>query len=82
MFLPYQDKSYGMSLPRLGNAIIINNVSGSVPGSEADVKRLKETYEIVEFDVFIYRDPTAEVRKYVEQLILKFEGITNTITIA
>ena len=50
-----------MSLPRLGNAIIINNVSKSVPGSEADVKRLKEMYETVGFDVFIYRDPNAQV---------------------
>ena len=52
-----------MSLPWLGNAIIINNVSRSVPGSEADVKRLKEAYETVGFDVYVYKDPTAEVRK-------------------
>ena len=50
-----------MSLPRLGNAIIINNVSRSVPGSEADVKRMKEVYETVGFDVYVYRDPTAQV---------------------
>ena len=50
-----------MSLPRLGNAIIINNVSRSVPGYEADVKRLKEMYETIGFDVFIYRDPNAQV---------------------
>ena len=50
-----------MSLPRLGNAIIINTVSRSVPGSETDVKRLKEAYETVGFDVFIYRDPNAQV---------------------
>ena len=50
-----------MSLPRLGNAIIINNVSKSVPGSEEDVKRLKEMYETVGFDVFVYRDPSSQV---------------------
>ena len=30
----------------------------SVPGSEADVKRLEEAYETVGFDVYIYRDCT------------------------
>ena len=50
-----------MSLPRLGNAIIINNVSRSVPGSEADVKRMKEAYETVGFDVYVYMDPNAQV---------------------
>ena len=80
MFLPYQDKSYGMSLPRLGNGIIINNVSRSAPGSEADVKRLKETHETVGFDVFTYRDPTAEVRKYVDQFILRFVHTTAATT--
>ena len=52
-----------MSLPRLGNAIVINNVSRSVPGSETDVKRLVEAYETVGFDVFVYRDPTTQVPK-------------------
>ena len=52
-----------MSLPRLGNAIIINNVSRSVPGSQADMKRLVEAYKTVGFDVFVYRDPTTEVLK-------------------
>ena len=40
----------------------------SVPESETDVKRLKEAYETVGFDAYIYRDPTAEVRKYLEHL--------------
>ena len=61
-----------MTLPRLGNAIIISNVFKSVPGSEANVKRLKEAYETVGFDIFIYRDPTTEVRIYLEYLTLKF----------
>ena len=50
-----------MTLPRLGHVIIINNVSSSMPGSEADVKRLKEAYETVGFDVYIYRDCTKQV---------------------
>ena len=70
-----------MTLPRLGNAIIINNVFKSVPGSEANVKRLKEAYETVGFDVFIYRDPTTEVKIYLEYVTLKFEDVTNTIAI-
>ena len=61
-----------MTLPRLGNAIIINNVFKSVPGSKANVQRLKEAYETVGFDVFIYMDPTTEVRIYLEYLTLKF----------
>ena len=52
-----------MSKPRLGNAIIINNVPRSVPGSKTDVKRLKEAYETVGFDVFDYSDPTTQVPK-------------------
>ena len=50
-----------MNLPRLGNAIIINNVSQSMPGSEADVKKLKEAYETVGFDVYVYKDCTVKV---------------------
>ena len=53
-----------MTLPRLGHAIIINNVSQTMPGSEADVKRLKEAYEKVGFDVYIYRNCTVTVIVY------------------
>ena len=53
-----------MTLPRLGNAIIINNVSRSLPESEDDVKRLKEAYETVGFDVSVYRDYTTKVSIY------------------
>ena len=56
-----QGKSYGMTLPRLGNAIIINNVSQTMPGSEVDVRRLKEAYETVGFDVYVYMDCTTQV---------------------
>ena len=60
-----------MSLPHLGNAIIINNISRSVAGSEIDVKRL-EVYETVGFDIYVYRDPTAQVNP--NNLILWCEG--------
>ena len=50
-----------MSLPMFGNAVIINNVYKSVSRSEEDVKRFKEMFETVGFDVFVYRDPTSQV---------------------
>ena len=64
-----------MNLPRLGNAIIINNVSRSEPGSEADVKRLKEAYETVGFDVYVYRDCTVKV------IVIFFQRIKHTMMI-
>ena len=57
-----------MSLPRLGNAIIINDVFRSIPRSETDVKRLVEAYETVGFDVNVYRDPTAQVNPLAEAI--------------
>ena len=50
-----------MNLPRLGHAIIINNVSSSIPESETDVQKLKEAYETVGFDVYVYRNCTVQV---------------------
>ena len=50
-----------MTLPRLGYAIIINNVSQSMPGSEVDVTKLKEAYETVGFDVYVYKNCTVKV---------------------
>ena len=32
-----------------------------MPGSESDVKRLKEPYETVGFDVYVYRNCTLKV---------------------
>ena len=45
-----------MSLPRLGIAVIINNISQKRPGSKEDVKALTEAYETVGFDVIVYED--------------------------
>ena len=45
-----------MSMPRLGNCMIINNISSSMPGSEMDVTALKEAFQIVGFEVHVCRD--------------------------
>ena len=50
-----------MNLPRLGHAIIVNNVASEMPGSNEDVKALKESYETVRFDIQIHNDCNAQV---------------------
>ena len=50
-----------MTLPRLGHAIIVNNVASEMPGSNEDVKALKESYETVGFDVQVHNDCDAQV---------------------
>ena len=45
-----------MSLPRLGNCVIVNNVSSTMPGSEMDVTALKEAFQAVGFEVHVCRD--------------------------
>ena len=51
-----------MHRPRLGHAVIVNNVSSEMPGSNADVTALKTAYEAVGFDVQIHTDCNAQVR--------------------
>ena len=50
-----------MDLPRLGHAIIVNNISKEEPGSNADVAALKEAYETVGFDVQVHNNCTGRV---------------------
>ena len=38
-----------MDLPRLGHAIIVNNIQGEVAGSASDVHALQRAYETVGF---------------------------------
>ena len=45
-----------MNLPRLGHAIIVNNIASEMPGSLRDVDALKEAYETVGFDVQVHND--------------------------
>ena len=43
-----------MPLSKLGHAVIINNVASEMPGSNEDVKVLKEAYQIVGFEVQVH----------------------------
>ena len=53
-----------MNLPRLGHAIIINNIRTEVTGSARDVQALQRAYETVGFDVQIHTDCTHMVCIY------------------
>lgn len=50
-----------MDLPRLGHAIIINNIRAEVVGSASDVLALQRAYETVGFDVQIHTDCSSKV---------------------
>ena len=54
-----------MHLPRMGQAIIINNVAAEMPGSIADVEALQAAYKDVGLDVYSYSDCTLEVNAIV-----------------
>ena len=45
-----------MDLPKLGHAIIINNIHSEIPGSQIDVELLEECYKTVGFDVQVHQD--------------------------
>ena len=50
-----------MKLPRLGHAVIVNNVASEMRGSQKDVAALKAAYEKIGFDVQIHNDCSAQV---------------------
>ena len=50
-----------MNLPKLGHAVIINNIASEMPGSKEDVKVLKEAYQTVGFDVQVHANLTEQV---------------------
>ena len=56
-----QDQPYPMNLPRLGHAVIVNNVASEMVGSRKDVVALKAAYETIGFDVHIYEDCAGQV---------------------
>ena len=60
LFIP-QEMSYPMDRPKLGYAIIINNVQRELPESEMDVKALQAAYREVGFDVEVYINCTGKV---------------------
>ena len=45
-----------MTLPRLGHAIIVNNIASEMPGSLRDVEALKAAYKTIGFDVQVHND--------------------------
>ena len=50
-----------MDFPRLGHAVIINNIASEMPGSNEDVKALKDAYETVGFDVQVHENCSVQV---------------------
>ena len=50
-----------MNLPRLGHAVIINNIAGEMPGSNEDVKALREAYQTVGFEVQVHENCSSQV---------------------
>ena len=40
-----------MNLPRLGSAVIVNNLASDVPETAQDLKALRSTLETIGFDV-------------------------------
>ena len=57
---------YSMNLPRLGHAIIINNILAEVAGSASDVQALQRTYETVGFDVQVNTNCSNKVNLFAQ----------------
>ena len=56
-----------MSLPRLGHAVIVNNIASELPGSKVDVEALRDAYDTVGFDVQVHEDYSAQVKSSEEK---------------
>ena len=56
-----QDRPYPMDQPRLGHAVIVNNVATEQPGSNVDVTALKAAYEKVGLDVHVHDNCDVQV---------------------
>ena len=54
-----------MDLPKLGHAVIINNIASEMHGSNEDVKALKESYQTVGFEVQVHENCSVQVSKIV-----------------
>ena len=50
-----------MNLPRLGHAIIVNNIASEMPGSLRDAEALKVAYKTIGFDVQVHNDLSTQV---------------------
>ena len=51
-----------MTLPRLGHAVIVNNVASEMAGSLRDVDALVTAYETIEFDVQVHYNCDRQVQ--------------------
>ncbi len=51
-----------MTLPSVGHAVIVNNVSSEMPGTQRDVTALRRAYETLGFRVHVHEDCSAQVR--------------------
>ena len=47
-----------MDLPKLGHAVIVNNVAEEMPGSQLDVEALRSAYKKVGFEVHVHNNCT------------------------
>ena len=50
-----------MTAPKMGVAVIINNIHREMPSSVVDVEALKETFEKIGFEVRVENDCDARV---------------------
>ena len=57
-----------MLMPKMGHAVIINNVASEMCGSNEDVKALKEAYKTVGYEVQVHKDCTAQVLIFILSL--------------
>ena len=60
-----------MKKPRLGLAMIVNNVERESPGSTPDVMALESAYNKIGFDVRIFNNCSKQV---INHLVLLFSG--------
>ena len=51
-----------MKLPKMGHAVIINNIASEMPGSNEDVEALKESYKTVGFEDHFHENCTVQVQ--------------------
>ena len=64
-----------MDLPKLGHAVIINNIASEMPGSNEDVKALKESYETVGYQVQVHENCSVQVSNYLFSLFENYNTI-------
>lgn len=57
-----QDEAYPMHLPKLGHAVIVNNLCNEFPGTRVDAVNLQNTFIAMGFHVHMYYYCTKMVR--------------------